>query len=1434
MLKKNNNLVVVGTLILICNVNLLSGEVELENLRTPSSKTYLLENGSFRTEIFPYEIYYMDEHGGYQAREDTNVAYIYTGSPNRFNLDGSTFYGDDLNMRVGRSDVTKNNSLYFTLTGSSIYTNVKYRAYSTWDISGVGDENLIDNWGIKINSIFYASTLNFHFQNNTWTQTVYMKYGDIIPFSSSNAQLNYTTIGSAPTIISKNLTGDLNGDWSSESFNYTSNGYSNLDQYVKDQRINGEDELDILFKGSNESSGFTFNSDTSIYWDYSIEINDPSLIITWDYENPTVFIANYYNYNNLYSTSLYFENITSQEGIISIPSGTNVAVNDGDYCFVKTRTQFVNWFGNKLQHHHWNPLSGQEIMEYRLSHTFISDFNSKFNDIAEFEKVEEIIISTSFPVQVQIQDPWYVREDGAQTGTDWVDIEGGSYLVFLDQGGSDTSNLIPPFYTVRAPRIIAMQDSIYVLSGWDTTNATVSEDLNHPGDLSYRAVVFLSQGATVEAVYTSVNGIPNYTLTIEADDSLTIPAGANIYFATGFTIETSLMSSIIINGTEEQPILLFGANGNWGGIKSGSNDIQSIVELNHVHMVNAPVAIDLNSPKKVTINHSTLNGRVILNEPENWLDGEGISITHTVFENIPDVALKISQLKCPLNISETKFANVGTAVKLDGVQDTVRIDGVNIQANEKGIHVVGSVIEDDHIIKIENSLISGIENGYGILYENITDLEFHNNNRIYVNHVTITDNKYGIDLQFANGNPNQHFRDLQIVNSIIWNNEEWDFDNTDLDNIAITYSDFGITSSDSGNINTDPIFVNPEEGNYSLQWNSPCIDAGNPNSPLDPDGTIADIGAFPFLHYSGEVTGELADGSVILGEVLLSGDVWVPANASLTIAPNTNISFEQNASLDIQGTLTSDGTDGSISFDLNGSNILVSGEAEFVNTSFTGGTLKYEGDQSSGTVYSSSFTNATLVINEGAFATVRNTSFSGGDVGLMTSGISTSPEISNCTFSDLDIAIRANYHSSPVIRYSTIANSGVGLDAIYSSSPNLTNGITAMRSCNTTNNVIKNCDVAVHTWHMSSPNLGHGPYRLRPWLDVSYDLLGYNSIYGNEVNFHNQGSTIYAIGNNWSLQSCSFTGPFGFDEASVENVLWEPVLAELVPSPEIANIEELYHKASKLEAAGDFEAALDLYAQVVTAVPNEKPGELSLYGLARCYKALNQEEAMILALVSISEQFEGTGVHKHAHSLLSSHKIKDGELAMLLEAEGHIHTIRTEYPNNEMEPKLLYEEFLIAKKRGDGPLGRTTAGSHVHLSTKEVYRKLKENYPDSPFTFLAGLESANSKKIKTTPAVPTSFTLYPAYPNPFNPTTTIRFDIETSANINLTVYDIYGREVTQLVQEVKTSGRHKVIWDGRDKTGREVATGMYICKLTSKSLKTGRMFTQSNKMILLK
>jgi hypothetical protein len=69
------------------------------------------------------------------------------------------------------------------------------------------------------------------------------------------------------------------------------------------------------------------------------------------------------------------------------------------------------------------------------------------------------------------------------------------------------------------------------------------------------------------------------------------------------------------------------------------------------------------------------------------------------------------------------------------------------------------------------------------------------------------------------------------------------------------------------------------------------------------------------------------------------------------------------------------------------------------------------------------------------------------------------------------------------------------------------------------------------------------------------------------------------------------------------------------------------------------------------------------------------------------------------------------------------------------------------------------------------------------------------------------------YPNPFNPSTTIRYTLPEASNVRLTIYNVLGQEIRTLVNAAQTRGVHSVQWDGRDASGRQAATGVYIYRL---------------------
>ncbi len=84
-------------------------------------------------------------------------------------------------------------------------------------------------------------------------------------------------------------------------------------------------------------------------------------------------------------------------------------------------------------------------------------------------------------------------------------------------------------------------------------------------------------------------------------------------------------------------------------------------------------------------------------------------------------------------------------------------------------------------------------------------------------------------------------------------------------------------------------------------------------------------------------------------------------------------------------------------------------------------------------------------------------------------------------------------------------------------------------------------------------------------------------------------------------------------------------------------------------------------------------------------------------------------------------------------------------------------------------------------------------------------------------SVPRQFGLNPNYPNPFNPVTTITYNLDRTGIVVLTIYDVLGREVRTLVNTQQTSGSHTVVWDGRNNAGIPVASGTYISLLQSEN-----------------
>jgi len=120
-------------------------------------------------------------------------------------------------------------------------------------------------------------------------------------------------------------------------------------------------------------------------------------------------------------------------------------------------------------------------------------------------------------------------------------------------------------------------------------------------------------------------------------------------------------------------------------------------------------------------------------------------------------------------------------------------------------------------------------------------------------------------------------------------------------------------------------------------------------------------------------------------------------------------------------------------------------------------------------------------------------------------------------------------------------------------------------------------------------------------------------------------------------------------------------------------------------------------------------------------------------------------------------------------------------------------------------------------------------YPSCVEDYVGEQDISNCEQVSIIDeTLPITYNLHNAYPNPFNPVTTLRYDIPENAFVNIRIYDLKGRLVNTLVSKEQTAGYKAIKWAGVDDKGKAVSAGLYLY-----TIQAGK-FRQTKKMVLLK
>jgi hypothetical protein len=159
------------------------------------------------------------------------------------------------------------------------------------------------------------------------------------------------------------------------------------------------------------------------------------------------------------------------------------------------------------------------------------------------------------------------------------------------------------------------------------------------------------------------------------------------------------------------------------------------------------------------------------------------------------------------------------------------------------------------------------------------------------------------------------------------------------------------------------------------------------------------------------------------------------------------------------------------------------------------------------------------------------------------------------------------------------------------------------------------------------------------------------------------------------------------------------------------------------------------------------------------------------------------------------------------------------------------KDWMISWNAADGKLMVAAAGvSPIDDGTIATicFQVEKDQKPEKIEAEALLNESTTQALSAQVAALPTQFALENNYPNPFNPTTTIMYQLPEDVRVSVTIYNIQGQVVRTLVNEDQKAGYYTIQWDGRSEAGTTVATGIYIYRINAGT------FVTAKKMVMMK